>query len=94
MRGVSNHQTIVRPELNVAMIRGCFILPGFAEVGEESFVLKIRIETMGVVRKIEFDTFGGRRALWGSRESCFFLRKTVVGEGVKKIEQVGDFFIG
>ena len=71
-----------------------FIFPAFAEVGEESLVLKIRIETMGVIGKIKFDAFGGRRAFWGSRESCFFLRKTVVGEAVKKIEKVGDFFVG
>jgi hypothetical protein len=49
---------------------------------------------MGVVRKIKLDAFGGRRAFWGSRESCFFLRKTVVGEAVKKTEKVGDFFVG
>jgi hypothetical protein len=49
---------------------------------------------MGVVREIEFDAFGGRCAFWGSRESCFFLRKTVVGEAVKKTEKVGDFFVG
>ena len=49
---------------------------------------------MGVVREIESDAFGGRRVFRVSRKSCFFLGKAVVGEGMKKSEKVGDFFVG
>ena len=49
---------------------------------------------MGVVGEIESDAFGGRRLFWGNRKSCFFLREAVIGKGVKKIEKVGDVFVG
>ena len=60
------------------------------ELGEGLLCLKVRIETMGVVREIESDAFGGRRVFRVGRKSCFFLGKAVVGEGMKKI--IGAIF--